>query len=330
MSPRIVFLDRVRGIAAMMVLAQHVLEHVYESFAAWSNAHLNMGMAGVVAFFLVSGYVITHTGRRRHPGAFIINRFFRIFPLYWMVLLLALLLAGASSSLPHAGATVVHLVLLQDYVLGWSLVGGSWTLPVELCFYVLFVLGWKIRLLQRPWAMPIGSALFILALALAGMLTGHRMPLGRPLLLVVALFASQLYLRASADGDRRPGMPELIAMAGIIAGGLVWTAVVQGNSSFSPACILASWTVGFGLFWIVRPEPPVVCAPIGAWLGRISYSVYLGQGVVFGALCLLGLHGGWLLLAIPCTVLLAEVLQRYVERPGLAIGKRLVARIGDP
>lgn len=175
-AERIAFLDRVRGIAALTVLVQHVVEQVCPGYGVWSNTHLNLGMAGVVAFFLVSGHVITHTGRNRPLLAFIVNRFFRIFPLYWAVLALSLGLLAFRHEWPTLKTTLIHLTLLQDYVLGMSEVGGTWTLPIEFGFYCLFAIGWRLHWLQRAWLVPVASALLIGGLVAAGELTGHRVP----------------------------------------------------------------------------------------------------------------------------------------------------------
>jgi len=76
--------------------------------------------------------------------------------------------------------------------------------------------------------------------------------------------------------------------------------------------------------------------PVLQWLGRISYSVYLVHipimYVVFRAITRLNEHmGGWkfLVLALPVTIILtllvAALTYRWIEVPGMALGRRLAS-----
>jgi peptidoglycan/LPS O-acetylase OafA/YrhL len=78
--------------------------------------------------------------------------------------------------------------------------------------------------------------------------------------------------------------------------------------------------------------------PTLQWLGRISYSVYLVHipimYVVFRAITRLNEHlGGWksLILALPATIVLtltvATFAYRWIEVPGMTLGRRLSERL---
>src|SRR5438094_6772893 len=86
---RIAFLDEVRGLAVLGVLAFHTV-------AATNTAHrlpfflwpLAGGKLGVDAFFVLSGFVITKSWAKigAEPGAavaFLSKRVKRLFPAYW-------------------------------------------------------------------------------------------------------------------------------------------------------------------------------------------------------------------------------------------------------
>ena len=73
--------------------------------------------------------------------------------------------------------------------------------------------------------------------------------------------------------------------------------------------------------------------PIPSYLGRISYSLYLLHVVVLIAVIRL-LHGLFplpllILLGILLSIVLADVWQRYVEVPTMALGRRLSRRLSD-
>jgi peptidoglycan/LPS O-acetylase OafA/YrhL len=96
-------LNGIRWIAALAVVVHHIeqfkatlrVPHVYDHPAIWS-----FGGQGVGLFFVLSGYLITmlllteadRTGRVA-IGAFYVRRVLRIFPLYYLVTLFALLVA---------------------------------------------------------------------------------------------------------------------------------------------------------------------------------------------------------------------------------------------
>ena len=88
------FIDTVRGIAACLVMLQHSL---YQSglLGDWPNSELTgfdpnwleLGETGVVAFFLVSGFVIPLSlEKTANFKVFWLHRALRIYPLYIVVL----------------------------------------------------------------------------------------------------------------------------------------------------------------------------------------------------------------------------------------------------
>ena len=71
------FLDAVRGLAALLVVLQH-------SPMRFGKDHLSYGLAGVVAFFLVSGFIIpVSLERYASLPRFWSGRILRIVPLYY-------------------------------------------------------------------------------------------------------------------------------------------------------------------------------------------------------------------------------------------------------
>lgn len=118
-------LDALRSIAALLVFASHIGGALDARFLDAMLHRFNVGHVGVVAFFLISGHIIPQS--LRHGGrVFVIRRFLRLYPLYWLN---CLLLGGAP------------LVLLANLTMTPSLFGipalngGAWTLAVELAFY---------------------------------------------------------------------------------------------------------------------------------------------------------------------------------------------------
>lgn len=128
-------LDGWRGLSILFVLATHLLPLGPKAWRLNETA----GPLGMSLFFTLSGFLIANfLIHRPNIYNFIIRRFFRIIPLAWLYLAIALpfLGAGIDSYLPHLffygnwpaqGAT--HL----SFVAGTS---HFWSLCVEMQFYV--------------------------------------------------------------------------------------------------------------------------------------------------------------------------------------------------
>lgn len=115
----------------------------------------NWGSIGVDLFFVISGFIMAYTTLQTPPNAygaikFIRNRFIRIMPVYYILLLVAFLLGGAMSTF-HYPEKVTNLisaitfsVYTPDtgplYTPGKGLFNVRWTLNYELYFYMIFSL----------------------------------------------------------------------------------------------------------------------------------------------------------------------------------------------
>ena len=152
---RILYLDGLRGLAILLVLAWHYLGPVYamhlpygERYAWWPI--VRQGWAGVNLFFLISGYVIFMTLERCTGFVdFMLRRWIRLFPALLIGSLLIYLCAypmaawmpgGAARPLDLIpGLTLVNPIYFARY-LGLhvrSLDGAFWSLYVEAAFYII-------------------------------------------------------------------------------------------------------------------------------------------------------------------------------------------------
>src|SRR6516164_7357042 len=87
---RLIFLDVARGIAALMVVLEHGLEHCLPGYLQWSLPRINLGQTGVLLFFVISGFIIPASLQQGGSQArFWLRRLFRLFPLYWASIALA-------------------------------------------------------------------------------------------------------------------------------------------------------------------------------------------------------------------------------------------------
>lgn len=133
----------------------------------------SLGSLGVQLFFMVSGLVILLSALGRSPARYLGSRVGRLYPAYWVAVLLAGLLLFVIW--PEAGEgrspvqILTNLTMLQGGLGGGQphLDGVYWTLWIELKFYatvlVLLLLGWTTpdRLLAFAVLWPVlGTALW--------------------------------------------------------------------------------------------------------------------------------------------------------------------------
>lgn len=135
------WLSTCRGIAAISVLLAHFLPYIDSAFQLNSKliriitvGIIDTGKVGVALLFLIAGYLAPTSKRKRNAKQFIINRFFRLYPLYW----LDIVLVGLLFSFDGYGLDTVlaNLTMLQIFLRKEDLVGLFWTLPIELLLYL--------------------------------------------------------------------------------------------------------------------------------------------------------------------------------------------------
>lgn len=137
-----------RAFAAIFVMLYHATRHYnIKGFSFLSN-FFTTGFLGVDIFFVLSGFVIYFSShsyfKNKDYGSFITKRMIRIFPSFWLFLLLPLTLVffffPKYISLETAFEPLHYLkifFLLFDHL---TISQVTWTLSFELYFYLLFLL----------------------------------------------------------------------------------------------------------------------------------------------------------------------------------------------
>lgn len=337
-SSRLAFVDTLRLIAAGLVVFQHLAER-HQSPSIHMLVQLAPGVMGVVLFFLISGYVIPFSVRNGIDlRAFFIRRVFRIYPLF-LVALAIVAIGGWTgilvqwSDVRDIGVIdwVANLLLVQDFVGSPAILGVSWTLIIELIWYAVFAAALIMFGDRAAIWLGIFVPVSLVALASISLVIDTRIPLGRPAMIYAAVLGYQLYQYHAGNLSRRQ---LYAALGGFFA--VSWFCNIVSFGIFTHPHItlwqaLGPWTVAPLLFFSILLPASVRTAPVLnrgllPMAGAVSYSIYLLHPIANAAAE--QYFSGFAIVpaALALTLLLAVLGYRYVELPGIALGRSLAAR----
>jgi len=340
-----VWVQVLRGIAASMVVCFHYVSLQQGRGAEVSSWLSRFGNSGVDIFFVISGFIMMITQVETRGGAartFLLRRFARIAPLYWVLTIVAFALAtlfAQSSKTAQLGVdTLVNSLLFlpspSDDAANWQglyVLPMAWTLSYEWFFYVVFAISLALGLAS------FGRVLFLAGWFFLSVILGLLLEPSSPTLRVLTGDLSLEFLLGCvvallhAKGVRlRPRTAIVIALAASFvlsnsppafphARPLVW-----GAAAFALVAAAAlTEQSGIDKSWVVRPL---------ARLGDISYSLYLSHWFavalfrkVQARVDVLGEGFGVpaILAFVALTLAIAEGSYRVIEEPA----RRLAARV---
>ncbi|MFI1259119.1 acyltransferase family protein [Streptomyces netropsis] len=144
---RIHGLDGLRLLAALMVMVYHYAA----LYGGWGRHPRSVfpclytvaryGWLGVEIFFMISGFAICLSTWGRSLGEFAVSRISRIYPAYWIAVLLTASVVVTWPQVRRVSdweAIPVNLTIVQEALGVANVDGVYWTLFMELKFYLLF------------------------------------------------------------------------------------------------------------------------------------------------------------------------------------------------
>ncbi|GAB3349924.1 acyltransferase [Arachidicoccus ginsenosidivorans] len=140
---RLIELDALRGLAASMVVIFHYtfqFDKVFQS-DLMKSIEFDVGKYGVQLFFIISGFVIFMTVEKvKNGGDFVFKRFIRLFPTFWLCLIISFIFSSSLNIEPFKRTFVEFLInfTMIPSLFHVRLVDGVyWSLFPELVFYCI-------------------------------------------------------------------------------------------------------------------------------------------------------------------------------------------------
>ncbi|WP_071594861.1 acyltransferase family protein [Pontibacter roseus] len=313
---RLLFLDALRGIAALSVALFHYTS-VYRSLYGHGFSpryDFDYGLYGVELFFMISGFVIFFSfDRIKSGGEFLFNRAIRLYPTYWFSMITTFLvvqtfgLPGFETTVPQM---LVNLTMFQKLARVPDVDGVYWSLFSEWMFYLMMLALFMTNNLKRIlWVGPVWVLLSLVhKYAFSFGVGGALLNLYHG----VFFYAGILFYLLRKHPEKKP--------------------IILGHLLFSIAAIVALYLPEglahtlviisfFGLFYLgLMGKLEFMVNKVLLFLGSISYALYLIHQFVGYVIIneTRALFGDSLLVIVPPLVIsltAAWLITSYVEKP---------------
>jgi peptidoglycan/LPS O-acetylase OafA/YrhL len=301
---RLPSLTGLRFVAAFLVFVYHVRTLSIFGDQDFANGYRQVvestGNIAVSAFFVLSGFVLTWSARRGdRTRSFYRRRFFKVFPNHVVVFFAALAFLLIVGEPVGFWSALTNLFLVNTWIPNLTLVFGSvngptWSLSVELAFYVTFPLWFVlIRKIQpaRLWYWAIGIAMlavlmpmisqaflpdtpvhpYIPGMSLADMWFLYFGPIVRMAEFTVGMILARIVQTGRWIGIRP--LPIAVLVVGVFLAGRFLLPISYGLAVLYPlplALLVASLAAGD-----VKGRRSILASKPMVWLGDISYAYFL-------------------------------------------------------
>ena len=349
---RLEFIDGLRAIAVLLVFVTHSTE-VFSTLSSprgqWLArlAHdLDFGRIGVVAFFAISGFLIPsslHGPCSTGTIRFVVHRLFRLYPAFWLSVVAC---AAAFYWLPGQGipgrSVLANLSMIPE-AFGVDYINPAyWTLEVELIFYsicLFLFLGDLIgntvvlsSLMVWGFFMYLSSQMVFFGGALNPALSAHAVFI---YLHLCCMFWGAM-LRRWHDGAGMSLMPKVFFLAVCFYWFVYFPACslvasVRAGHVVTDTRLLSGYAFGLLMFLLAFLRRPSF-GRVLAWIGRISYSLYLLHAPAMALAAWIVSESPllqrrrletYVVLSLALSVLLAHASYVAVEKPFIGLGSRM-------
>lgn len=359
-SPNIRYLpavDHLRAYAALLIVFYHGL-HVFSYQARFGRgfapdhwlqtdnpllALLIEGHTAVALFMVLSGFILTVGALEGGVTwlGFIRNRLLRTYPLFLLMVLAGIATAAQKFSFGAVAQTLLGLANQAGGFAAPPFTSMLWTIGIEWQFYLVFPL--LVAVCARGWTRQIaGLIAVLLVLRVAAVIGGGNAREISYMQIIGRLDQFLLGMWAAWYWRQRPLAPRAGALLAAVALGTtilaLWGFNAQGGWPTTPGWKVFVPTIE-GALWAAFLLGYLACANAAsgawtrvlAWIGEVSYSIYLLHFVVIWSLLRLGLPYPFTdrpvpdallntaLLALPLTLAISTLSYTFVERPFLRL-----------
>ncbi len=332
--------------------------HSLDNFLSYLTIKLLAAHAAVIFFFVLSGFVLA-LSLTKHPISyfdFAIRRFFRIYPAFFIAVVLSYIchiLLGAKHGLPSdwferfvvdpdlSLTTLIRHLIMWGTVESKNLDNVVWSLTHEMRISLLFPLilfsvqryGWRavavygfVSLTCTLWALKTDG------IVLTGFKESTFVHSLAATIYFIVFFAAGAVLalnriKIRAKIEKLHPLTKFLTLLLFIF--FILTPIADDNTIL---CNVVDYIAGLGALGIIcmalgfHEFAAILNHKIPAWLGRISYSLYLVHIPIIYVMSQIVDMSAWSFFYVTLVVsimslITAELMVRYIEVPGIQLGK---------
>lgn len=192
------YISALRGFAILLVLLEHYWLGLSNSFDITSDfldaitkGYWDVGKLGVALMFLISGFLVPYGLKNKSLKMFLWGRFFRLYPVYWISIVIAILVYGIKSN----AQVIANLTMFQVFMGQPDLLGIYWMLPIQWIFYIICIIEMK-KIQNIPRINLIYYLMIFAAIgtSLLRHIMGHKYPTAIFILILIAFIGYYLRL----------------------------------------------------------------------------------------------------------------------------------------
>lgn len=332
-------LDYLRGLCALSIMAYHYIGWTMQGLDI-STFLGKLGVYGVSMFYVLSGltmylvYFKSFALDKTFFKNFYIKRIFRIYPLMWFVMILAIIMYGTSNTPADLVLQFTGLFGVVDWTS--SVPVGIWSIGNELCFYLMLPLFFYCIKKSQITLITISAVVFGVYCYYAFFLFDKSQPVSnqeslyKNPLCQAGLFFGGILVGYFFKEKRYKNIPLLVLLGTFIIVFIFYP--VSGNA----INVIAGWErviytlICFGIaFCFLKADfsfIPNFLKKSLSWFGDISYSVYLLHPHVWALITYTSLKIRFVFpIASIATLVVCWLVYKYLETPARNLGVKLVS-----
>lgn len=281
-----------------------------------------LGRIGVVGFFFVSGYLVYSSIAHRTCKQFVFNRFLRIYPVYWLLLIITYLFETYTLQDYYSFKEFLwNFTLFEEFVGIEKMIGTSWMLPIMIFSYLIFLCKkyMKLKITTLFYLSCLGS----LIASFCRFFLDYPMPTAFGLLSGVSILG---WMYKEKQGSSPCSIVYYLLLYNVVlAVSTYWSYADMASMYF------LSYNLGLAIFFVFQKLN--ISSLILQKLSEIGFTFFLGAAI---PLKIVEKHfmpqdgmNSYLLafIQILLITILSYAITRYIEEPLLVWGKNVEKRL---
>lgn len=300
------WISSLRGIGAFLVFFSH-LPIIFPN-----DLGFVIGRIGVVIFLMMSGYLAVSSRFKYTKKEYLFNRFVRMYPVYWVLLIIITLLSSDISLVRF----LTNITLFSKFMGQPEIIGASWMMPIQVVFFVIIaffskksistILEGNANLIINKYIYCWGVIAIILAIL--------RMIFQKPFPVALALLIIIAFLGVIYRYDKTRNFIKCLILFEFILLVSVYMAYHNSSSYF------IAYNLGIILFIIADYKN--INFILANKLGKISFTFFLG-GDISAKIIYVFIDKNYIMdnilafciLQFLVDILLAFLITKYIESP---------------